>query len=261
MFSYSQLKNTAMLLAGKNGFPLTVIREDSDLSAGYVVHRHDAYELRIVLTPQLRQVQRLDLILPRVCHESLPADENARAITILFCGSFFHFRYLNAETLPLRSIYAAPMQELLRQAAAADALELKLTLALFLLKAEPVRASGQVSERLDTVIRCMEQHYYRPDLSISTLAEMAGYSPNYLQKVFRAAVGCNPKEYLLKIRMDTAAKILREKQYLVKEIAILCGFSDPHYFANVFREYYGCSPRDFLRVDPGSSPAKRKRSA
>jgi len=250
MFSYSQLKNTARMLTGRNDFPLTVIREDSNLSAGYVVHRHETYELRILLKPQLRQVQRLDLILPRVCHESLTPEENTRAISILFWGSFFHFRYLNAETLPLRSIYAAPVQELLRQGAAADAFELQLTLSLFLLKAEPVLASGQVSERLDTVIRCMEQHYYRPDLSISTLAEMAGYSPNYLQKVFRAAVGCNPKEYLLKIRMDTAAKILRERQYLVKEIAILCGFSDSHYFSNVFREYYGCSPRDFLRDNP-----------
>ena len=98
MFSYPQLKNTATLLAGKNDFPLTVIREDSDLSAGYVVHRHETYELRVVLTPQLRQVQHLDLILPRVCHESLPADENARAITILFCGSFLWFLLANLLT-------------------------------------------------------------------------------------------------------------------------------------------------------------------
>ena len=247
MATRSDLMNTAELLACREDFPLEFVREQSDLSSGYVVHRHDDFELRIIVTPALRQVQRLDVIRPRLCHQSLAPEENRRCISIIFGGGLFFFKYLNTKTVTLHSDLFAALPDLLGQETSSAGLELRLTMALFLLRSNEVRPQGPVPERLNAIIRSMEQYYYRPDLSISSLAEMAGYSPNYLQKIFREAVGCNPKEYLLKIRMDKAVKFIREKRYLVKEISILCGFSDPHYFSNVFREYYGCSPRDFLR--------------
>ncbi|MBE6357518.1 MAG: helix-turn-helix transcriptional regulator [Lentisphaerae bacterium] len=128
---------------------------------------------------------------------------------------------------------------------------MRLLLALMLLKSEDV--SGNLRGRADaaSLIRYLEQHYYRQDLTIAYLAEMAGYSPNYLQKIFAAAAGCRPKEYLQKYRLEMAAKFLRENRYPVKEVAAMCGFSDAHYFANAFRKYYGCTPSEFrISVTP-----------
>ncbi|MBQ9337857.1 MAG: helix-turn-helix transcriptional regulator [Lentisphaeria bacterium] len=245
MSTRSDLTNTAEMLACRDDFPAADVPERSDLAGGYIVHRHDDFELRIILTPQRSRIQRLDVIRPRVCHESLPPAVNRRCISLIFSGSLFDFRYLNTKTVSLRSRFGVSMPDLLHQDVPPAGLEFRLTLALFLLQSDEVRPQNSpVPERLNAIIRSMEQHYYRADLSIASLAEAAGYSPNYLQKLFRDAVGCNPKDYLLKIRMENAMKFLREKQYLVKEISILCGFSDPHYFSNVFRKYYGRSPKE-----------------
>jgi two-component system response regulator YesN len=51
--------------------------------------------------------------------------------------------------------------------------------------------------------------------------------------------------YTTKVRMDEAARLLKETQKNVKEIAALCGYHDYFYFCRVFREYHSCTPTAF----------------
>ena len=100
--------------------------------------------------------------------------------------------------------------------------------------------------RASAMVHYLQDNYYRHDLSIAAAARENGYSPNYIQQVFRAETGLTPVAYLLKIRMEAAARFLGEKRYLVKEIAMLCGISNAHLFAGIFRKYYHCTPTEFM---------------
>jgi AraC-like DNA-binding protein len=83
-------------------------------------------------------------------------------------------------------------------------------------------------------------------LSVGELAEVAGLSRAHFSRAFAASEGVPPAEFVLQTRMRHAARLLTGHALLpVKEIAILCGFTDPNYFAKVFRRFFGTSPTEF----------------
>ncbi|WP_061977556.1 AraC family transcriptional regulator [Aureimonas sp. AU20] len=82
-------------------------------------------------------------------------------------------------------------------------------------------------------------------LSVDDLAHLAGFSRAHFTRLFTAAEGISPGEFVLNERMRRAARLLASGEQPVKAIAIDCGFDDPNYFAKAFRRAYGTSPSDF----------------
>ena len=80
------------------------------------------------------------------------------------------------------------------------------------------------------------------DLSLETLAGIANYSPYHFQKLFKQLIGESPKQYIIKMRLETAAHYLIIDPYKsITEIAIDCGFSSPAVFSRAFKNYFGVS--------------------
>ena len=65
---------------------------------------------------------------------------------------------------------------------------------------------------------------------------------DYVRKLFVAAYGLTPQEYLTSLRMAKARILLREGGHTVAEVSLSCGYTDPSYFARVFRAEVGMSP-------------------
>jgi len=82
-------------------------------------------------------------------------------------------------------------------------------------------------------------------ISVDAMARAANLSRWYFSRRFRAAEGCSPWEFMLKLKMDQAATLLQNTCLTVKEIADRCGFDEPSYFCRVFRKYYRISPAKF----------------
>jgi AraC-like DNA-binding protein len=88
-------------------------------------------------------------------------------------------------------------------------------------------------------------HLDRP-LPVEDLARVSGLSRAHFSRVFAASEGMPPAEYVLRLRLERATKLLANGADLsVKEVAIASGFEDPNYFAKVFRRHYGASPTEF----------------
>lgn len=110
------------------------------------------------------------------------------------------------------------------------------------------RSGSSVASRARSMI---ELRYAEP-LKIGDLAASAFLSIGRFSEVFRAEVGCSPREYLGQVRIQAAKKLLRETDLTVSNIATHTGFPDPAYFTRFFRQEVGVSPSEF-RGDPGSS--------
>ncbi len=82
-------------------------------------------------------------------------------------------------------------------------------------------------------------------ISVDDMARAANLSRWYFSRRFRAAEGCPPGEFILKLKMDQAATLLQNTLLTVKEIADRCGFEEPSYFCRVFRKYYRISPAKY----------------
>src|SRR5215468_41057 len=86
-------------------------------------------------------------------------------------------------------------------------------------------------------------------LSLERLAAIANYSPFHFQRLFRTVVGETPKQYVLRIRLETAAHAMVMLQHRsITAIALDHGFSSSATFSRAFSTYFGISPQELKRI-------------
>jgi AraC-like DNA-binding protein len=118
---------------------------------------------------------------------------------------------------------------------------------------EALAPAMQDGVELDTEGETLVQqaiHYlstqYAEPITIEGMAESLGYNRAYLSRVFKKHTKVTPVTFLLKLRVDKARQLLRERLELtVEQIASSVGFHDPLYFSKQFRRWYGTSPTDY----------------
>ncbi|MBQ9714480.1 MAG: AraC family transcriptional regulator [Clostridia bacterium] len=83
---------------------------------------------------------------------------------------------------------------------------------------------------------------YMQDLSVLHLANRFGFERSYLFRIFKRAVGCGIKQYLVKVRMEQAQTLLN-KGHTVSAVGFAVGYKDPFVFSKAFKNYFGYSPK------------------
>lgn len=89
------------------------------------------------------------------------------------------------------------------------------------------------------------RHHPDDALDVAMLAKTAQLSRHHFSRLFAQCEGMGPGEYLARVRLRLAVKLLQTTELPIKHIAMDCGFNDANYFAKAFRKAYGLSPRDF----------------
>ncbi len=69
--------------------------------------------------------------------------------------------------------------------------------------------------------------------------------PGYLSRLFKQEMGETLSEYLLRIKTEKAAVLLKDGQYKVAEIAVMVGCNASSYFSIMFKKNTGYSPREY----------------
>ena len=89
------------------------------------------------------------------------------------------------------------------------------------------------------------------DIPHDVLAAKYRMHPGYLSRLFKQEMGETLSEFLLRIKSEKAAELLKSGQYKVGEIASMVGYSASSYFSIMFKKYTGCSPREYSqRIAP-----------
>ena len=70
-------------------------------------------------------------------------------------------------------------------------------------------------------------------------------SPYYFSKLFKQEVGETFIEYLTRTRIRNARRLLEDPRHSIKEVCMLCGYSDPNYFSRIFKKYEGMTPSEY----------------
>jgi AraC-like DNA-binding protein len=105
---------------------------------------------------------------------------------------------------------------------------------------EPLNRLTEVERQIDKAIRWFTLQYAQPK-SIAQLAKELGYHRTHFAKMFRHYIGMSPQEYLIKVRLEKAIKLLKQP-LTIEQVASNVGFSDAFYFSRQFKKYYGISP-------------------
>jgi AraC-like DNA-binding protein len=99
--------------------------------------------------------------------------------------------------------------------------------------------------RVRRALRFIEAAFSEP-LTIEQIAREAGMSRFHFSRLFRSELGHPPYQYLLQVRIQRAAELLRAGAG-VTETAIRVGLTDPSRFAAAFRRRFGASPAEYAR--------------
>lgn len=111
-------------------------------------------------------------------------------------------------------------------------------------------ARMQNAERKDDIIadiisRLRED--YNTDLTLGEIAEEISYSLPYISKLFKERCGISFKEYVQKLRIDEACKLLANTDEKVWSISRAVGYSDTDFFCRIFKKALGKSPSAFRK--------------
>lgn len=93
----------------------------------------------------------------------------------------------------------------------------------------------------------IENHYTDSSLAIADISEELCVNQTYLRKMFKSEMDMTLSEYITKIRMQEAKKLLTTTDEKLTVIAEDVGYNDVSYFSNVFKKYYGKSPRSMVK--------------
>lgn len=114
---------------------------------------------------------------------------------------------------------------------------------------------ARIQRVVKQMIHYMASQYAYP-ISIEGMCAGLGYNRAYLSRVFKKGTGMSPVTYLLKLRIDKARHLLRDRPDLsVEQISASVGLTDALYFSRQFKRFVGESPSSY-RVSKGGVSEK-----
>ena len=90
----------------------------------------------------------------------------------------------------------------------------------------------------------IENNFHR-NIDLDLIAKEANLSPTYFHKKFKECYNVTPREFLLKIRLKNAKRLLLTSDLSFFEISENCGFSSQAYFNFQFKKETGLTPSEY----------------
>lgn len=108
--------------------------------------------------------------------------------------------------------------------------------------------SGILVQRARAYIRA---HFSEP-LSLNEVANTLAVNPAYLSSIFKSERGESYSKFILRLRMERAALLLRTYSAgKVNDIALEVGYSSTKHFYSVFKDYFGVTPNEYRNQNKG----------
>jgi len=106
--------------------------------------------------------------------------------------------------------------------------------------------SPQVRARVEAVREYLEANMTK-DLDMASVARAAP-QPLRLHPDLQGPVRCAPYRYLIRLRINYAAELLRTSMLTVTQICHRVGFNSLSHFITTFRRHVGASPMQYRRM-------------
>ncbi len=91
------------------------------------------------------------------------------------------------------------------------------------------------------IIDYIDQHY-NEKISLDDLSRRCFYNPTYFSKIFKECYDITLSDYIIRRRVDSAAKLLVETDMTIEEIYSRCGYTDKALFYKHFKKVRGITP-------------------
>ena len=115
-------------------------------------------------------------------------------------------------------------------------------------RVENIEVKGNDEALMDRIMKSINANISNPNYTVDTLAEDAGISRAQLHRKMKEMTGIATGKFLRNIRMEQAARLLREGKINVAQIADRVGYADQAHFSTAFKSHFGQSPSEYAET-------------
>ncbi|MTI81103.1 MAG: helix-turn-helix domain-containing protein [Firmicutes bacterium] len=99
---------------------------------------------------------------------------------------------------------------------------------------------------IERIVEYMYQHFGEK-LTITALAKMVKMSESHFIRIFKKETGQSPMDFLMRVRINKAKKLLRSRSKNITEVSLQCGFSSTSHFSSSFTKHTGITPSNYQK--------------
>jgi AraC family transcriptional regulator len=110
------------------------------------------------------------------------------------------------------------------------------------LSGPPRLTDGQLRRAIDYI-----HDHIGQALDLGSISRAAGLSAFHFARLFKAATGDSPFQFVTRTRMERAKELLRKTRLPISDIAERVGYQQPSHFSARFRSILGCRPAAYRK--------------
>ena len=116
---------------------------------------------------------------------------------------------------------------------------------------ENIEVKGNDEALMERIMKSVNANMSNPTYTVDTMAEDVGISRAQLHRKMKEMTGIATGKFLRNLRMEQAARLLREGKINVAQIADRVGYADQAHFSTAFKSHFGQSPSEYAETHRG----------
>ncbi len=98
---------------------------------------------------------------------------------------------------------------------------------------------------VEQITAYVKQNYQNTELCVDAIGRQFHMKPSYLSRVFKENYGSGLLDFIHKVRIDAAKKILQTKRVSIDEVSSMVGYTNLRTFGRAFKKYEGITPGQY----------------
>ena len=113
-------------------------------------------------------------------------------------------------------------------------------------KVEVKEVKGNDELLMERIMKAINKNIADSDFNVDALTQEVGISRAQLHRKMKEMTGISTSEFIRNIRLEQAARLLREQKINVTQVAYTVGFSNLAHFSTIFRKHFGMAPSEYV---------------
>ena len=106
------------------------------------------------------------------------------------------------------------------------------------------------------IMKCVNEHLSDSDFSVEDLTREVGISRAQLHRKMKEITGISTGEFIRNLRLEQAARIIREQNVNITQVAYAVGFNNANHFSTIFKRHFGMTPSEYKEENLPPSPSQ-----
>ncbi len=114
-------------------------------------------------------------------------------------------------------------------------------------KVEEIHVVGNDEQLMDRIMKSINENLSNSEFSVEMLTKEVGISRAQLHRKLKELTGIPTSEFIRNIRLEQAARLLKEQKLNIAQVAFEVGFSNQAHFSTIFKRHFGVSPTEYIQ--------------